>query len=220
MTVTNKTLLIGALVGAFALTSCGTSDTGAATDMASETNVGSDAATAAAAKHSLDLSESTVNWAGSMIGVKTHTGMLKFTDGELLLAGDQLQGGSFTVDMTDYEMTDDNYEADGASAGTRAHLMGHLMSDDFFAAEAHPTSKFEITRVEGNTAYGNLTVRGQTFEETVKNIQVARQGNRVKATGELTFDRQKYGVAWTSPMKDMVLSNDIKLKVELVANEA
>ena len=34
--------------------------------------------------------------------------------------------------------------------------------------------------------------------------------------GKLTFDRQKYGVAWKATMKDMVLQDNIELTVELV----
>lgn len=152
-----------------------------------------------------------------MLGVKTHTGTLAFSDGTLQMAGDQLVGGGFTVDMTSYVMTDTNYAPDGAAQGTRANLMGHLMSPDFFAVESHPTAHFKFVSVNGTTGTGELTVRGKTSNETVENIVITKNGTSISAKGDLSFDRQKYGVSWASPMKDMVLSNTIKLNIAIQA---
>jgi len=43
-----------------------------------------------------------------------------------------------------------------------------------------------------------------------------KEGDMVKITGDLTFDRKKYDVSWDSPVKERVLSKDIKLKIELI----
>ena len=43
-----------------------------------------------------------------------------------------------------------------------------------------------------------------------------KEGDMVKITGEMTFDRKKYDVAWDSPTKEMVLSDDVELKIELL----
>ena len=40
----------------------------------------------------------------------------------------------------------------------------------------------------------------------------------VTALGKLVFNRQKYGVAWVHFMKDMILSDDISIKVNLLAS--
>ncbi len=205
----NSQLMLGALAGAFVLASCGTAET-PATDAAA-----TDSTATASYQVNVDPATSTVNWTGTMLGVKSHTGKLSLTKGELATAGSQLTGGSFVVDMKNYVLTDTNYAADGAPQGTRNNLMGHLMSADFFAVDSFPTAEFIITKVEGNTATGNLTVRGRTNEEQVKNIVIVQEGNNITATGDLTFNRQKYGVAWKAPMKDMVLSDDIALKVEI-----
>jgi polyisoprenoid-binding protein YceI len=37
----------------------------------------------------------------------------------------------------------------------------------------------------------------------------------VTASGKLTFDRQKYGVAWKHFMKDAILSDNIDLEISL-----
>lgn len=205
-----KTLLLGAVAGTILLTACGTTET----PTADAAPVATDALTAEAI-HNIDTEASTVNWSGTMFGIKSHTGTLRFTQAELVTKGDQVSSGSFTVDMKSYEMTDDNYAPDGSEQGTRANLMGHLMSADFFDVENHPTAHFEITQVNGNTAEGNLTVRGVTHPEKVTDIVLTKNGSEVSAKGNLTFDRQKYGVAYSTGAKDMVISDDIVLQVEL-----
>lgn len=196
-------------IAALALAACGTSETTPDATTPSTDTV--------AVSYTLDTVASDVTWAGTMLGVKTHTGTLAFDNGTLNMVGDQLVGGNFTVDMTSYAMTDTNYAPDGAKQGTRANLMGHLMSPDFFAVETNPTASFKFTSVNGTTGTGELTVRGKTSTETVENIVISKNGTTVNATGDLSFDRQKYGVSWSSPQKDMVLSNTIKLNIAIQA---
>lgn len=114
-----------------------------------------------------------------------------------------------------------------------ADLKGHLLSDDFFAADKHPEIAFRSTSVrhEGESVEveGDLTIKGIT--------------NHVVATGTLTgpvtglagapviglaletvIDRTQYGLTWNAdlPSGGKVLANDVKIVVEaeLVASEA
>ena len=160
----------------------------------------------------IDASASTVNWVGKMIGIKAHNGTIALKEGSVDMEGDKVVGGNFVIDMTTITPLDDNYAADGSAQGTRAMLLGHLGSADFFAIEENPTASFEVTGTnEDGSVAGNLTVRGKTNPETVTNVVVA-DGT---VSGTLVFDRKKYDVAWDSPMKDAVLSNDIELQIEL-----
>ncbi|MBK9195268.1 MAG: YceI family protein [Flavobacteriales bacterium] len=183
-----------------------------------------DSLEAAASKemtYTLDGAASKLNWTGTMAGIKSHTGDLKFTEGTIMTKGPTLTGGSFTIDMKSYVMTDTNYAPDGAAQGTRANLMGHLMSPDFFAVDSFPTSTLKITAVTGNTATADLTVRGKTNSETITDIVVTPNADgTVSASGKLAFDRQKYGVSWDSGSKDAVLNNNIELNVQLVGKAA
>jgi polyisoprenoid-binding protein YceI len=164
----------------------------------------------------VDQSTSKVNWTGTMLGVKSHNGDLNFTEGSFTTKGGQLSGGSFIVDMKSYVMNDTNYAPDGSKQGTRAMLMGHLMSPDFFAVDSFPTATLKITGVNGNTAAADLTVRGKTNSENITDIVVTPSADgTLTATGKLVFDRQKYGVAWSSGSKDAVLNNDIELMVKV-----
>jgi polyisoprenoid-binding protein YceI len=160
----------------------------------------------------VDAAASTVNWVGKMIGIKAHNGTINLQEGSLTMEGDKVVGGSFVVDMSSITPLDENYAPDGSEQGTREMLVGHLSSGDFFAIEENPTASFEITGAnEDGSVSGNLTIRGNTNIETVTDVKVA-DGT---VSGTLVFDRKKYDVAWDSPMKDAVLSNDIELQIEL-----
>lgn len=209
MTTLNRSLLIGTASAMIALASCGTPETPTPAAPTSDTS------NAPEVVYNMDTATSAVDWEGTMVGVKSHTGTLHFTTGELTEKGGALVGGSFTVDMRSYTFTDTNYAKPGSKQGTRQNLMGHLMSPDFFAVDSFPTAQFTITSVSGNTATGDMTIRGHKNTEKVENISISADGKTIQATGDLTFNRQKYGVSWSSPMKDAVLSNDIVLKIVL-----
>ena len=177
-------------------------------------------AAAASMEHTwtIDPAASKLTWAGTMIGVKTHTGVMNITSGSLLTKGNTVTGGDFLVNlkMEATALTDTFYAPDGSKQGTKDNLLGHLMSPDFFAVDSFPTATFKITSVTANTATGDLTVHGKTNSETVTDIVVTTDASGAKASGKLVFNRQKYGLIWDSGSKDYVLSDDITLNVELV----
>lgn len=203
----NRIWIFGSVLATLAITSCGTPEV--------PSTPPSTAAVTGELDYTIDTATSAVDWKGTMVGVKSHTGTLHFANGELRTRDGQLIGGSFMVDMHSYAFTDTNYAKPGAAQGTKEKLLGHLMSPEFFAVDSFPTSKFSISSVNGTTASGELTVRGHTSSEKVENISFTADGKTIRATGDLTFDRKKYGVSWSSPMKDMVLSNSIALHIEL-----
>lgn len=165
----------------------------------------------------VDLAASEVNWEGTMVGLYSHSGDVKLTDGSVIVVDGKITGGNFTVDLTTINPTDENYEPE--KDRTPEKLVGHLSSDDFFAVEQHPKATFEITGSDGSTVMGNLTVRGKTNPEEVKNVEISEADGKMTMTGDLTFDRTKYDVSFKHPMQEMVLSNDVAMKVKLVANE-
>lgn len=168
--------------------------------------------------YKIDGAASTINWKGTMLGIKSHHGTVNLTEGKLAVKGGQVQAGGFNVDLNSMAPLDSAYAPEGSKQGTKTMLIGHLQSADFFDVANFPNASFEITSVEGNTATGNLTVRGKTNEEKVTDIVVTEENGTVKVWGKLAFDRQKYGVAWSSGSKDAVLNDNIELEVALIGN--
>ncbi|MBC7451850.1 MAG: YceI family protein [Cytophagales bacterium] len=200
-----KSILIGSLFVA-ALYSC-------SSEKPAETTVAVDST--AEVTYTVSTEGSSVLWEGSVIKAHKHFGTLKLTEGTFTLKGTQVVAGTFTTDMKTINPTDSGYNKEHPKEG----LVGHLGTAEFFAVDSFPTAKFVIKSFEGNTVTGDLTLRGKTNEEKVTDIVVDTTAGVVKATGKLTVDRQKYGVSYKSAMKDMVLSDELKLEVTLVGNK-
>ena len=166
--------------------------------------------------YKIDTKNSVVGWKGSMVGVYAHEGNLNFSSGSFDVADNTLTSGSFTIDMKSMVTTDDDALYKMAP---REKLIGHLQAPDFFDVANYPTSTFKITKVEGETVTGGLTIKGITNSESLTDVKVTITENGVKLTGSLTFDRQKYGVTYKNSMNDMVLSDDIELKINIIGNK-
>ncbi|MBL4587590.1 MAG: YceI family protein [Flavobacteriales bacterium] len=167
-------------------------------------------------EHTVDLSNSSVSWAGEMMGMYKHNGTVNISEASLSTAGDKVVGGNFTVDLSTITPLDDNYKAD-EEGHTKEDLVGHLSSPDFFDVANFGTATFEVTgsSEDGNSISGNLTIRGISNEETVEDVT----NSDGAVSGTLTFDRTKYDVSFSHPMKEMVLSNDIVLNISLKVAE-
>lgn len=163
--------------------------------------------------------KSEVNWMGEVAGVYGHSGYVHLDNGTLEVQGDKIIGGTFVVDMTNIVPTDSaSYKDEDGSRAT--DLAGHLSTEDFFHVGEHPTSTFVITAVNGNTVTGNLTVRGETNEETMNIESFEVVEDEVMLTGKMVFNRQNYNVSWVHFMKDMILSDDISITYSLVAKKS
>ncbi len=212
--------LVTALCSSVALVSCGDSgDTADTTQSAQPTSPEMTTATPVAREitYHIDPAASQVKWTGTMLGIRSHFGTVNYTEGNLSVADGQLTGGNFKVDLTSIAPLDENYAADTEKENTRSMLVDHLKSEDFFDVANHPDAKLQIVEVNGNTAKAELTLRGKRGTETIEDIQLTENNGELKATGRMTFDRQKYDVKWSSGVQEAVLSDSIEIIVDLTA---
>lgn len=200
-------------IAAVVLVACGPSE--AEIKAQNEKRVADSLAAVAAEEkaHTVDVAASSVKWTGTMLGVKSHHGVVSLNEGSFTTKGNLVTGGSFVVNLKSIAPQDTNYSAKSPKEG----LIGHLSSPDFFAVDSFPTATFVITSVEGNTATGDFTVRGRTNTEKVTDIVVSEAEGKTSVSGKLVFDRQKYGVAYSAG-KDVILNDNIELEVSLSAN--
>lgn len=103
---------------------------------------------------------------------------------------------------------------------------GHVLSPDFFDAERYPEATYESTdvQIDGTevTITGNLTLKGQTKEVTVKGT-IGQPGPNLGGTETIavnlqtTINRQDYGVSWNAelPNGSQVLGDEVKVEVAL-----
>ena len=173
---------------------------------------------------------SKVMWEGTKPTGSAHNGTVDVSEGQVVVEGDNVVGGTFTLDMNTIKNLDIEDE------GKRGYLEGHLKgssddnADDFFNVKKYPTAKYEITKVtkkendpNGNAlVYGNLTMRDVTKSVAfTANIDMADGMVRV-STGQFKIDRTQWGIKYNSAsffegLADKAINNDIGLKVTLVA---
>lgn len=159
----------------------------------------------------VNVKDSNIVWKAYKV-TGEHEGTIALKSGTLVFDGDQLTGGTFTIDMPSINVTD-------LSGEQKGKLEGHLKSDDFFGVETHPTATFVITGVKGSadkyTVTGDLTIKNNTnpltFEMTVGNNQ---------ANATLKVDRSKFDVRYGSPsffnnLKDKAIYDEFDLNVTL-----
>jgi len=146
---------------------------------------------------SIDTQASKVNWKGSKLFVSdAHHGTVSLSGGNLTMSGDKITGGEFTIDMTSIK------DEDLTDAGYNKKLVGHLNSPDFFDTAQFKDAKYVITKATASkngeyTFDGNLTIHGVTQPQQMKAI-VKKEGGAWVATGQLSFDRTKFNVKYSS----------------------
>ena len=116
--------------------------------------------------------------------------------------------------INNHDLTDPEY---------KGKLENHLKSEDFFAVEKHPTSKFEITEVKDLTdnkvsVSGNLTLRDVTKNITYEAEVLESSDAKFVAKADFNINRKDWGVAYEG-MKDDLISNEINFKINLIAGQ-
>lgn len=178
--------------------------------------------------YQVDAGLSKVMWEGSK-PVGTHNGTVNVSQGNVVVDGGSVVGGTFTLDMNSISVLD--LQGDD-KAYLESHLkgMGDDNADDFFNVKKYPTATYEITKVTKKTGdanansliYGNLTMRDVTKSVAfAANVNVA-DGKVQVSTPQFKLDRTQWGIKYGSPsffegLKDKAINNDIGLKINLVA---
>lgn len=155
---------------------------------------------------------SLVKWKGSMVGAYAHEGTVKIPHGAFTLENGVLTAGNFIVDLASIVTTDDDALYKMAP---REKLIEHLQAPDFFDVNQFPTASFTVISADASSVTGSLTIKGVTKEVVATGLSLTESEGSVTATATLVFNRQDFGVSYKSAMKDMVLSDDIELTIEL-----
>ncbi len=179
---------------------------------------------AAGTAYKLQSQLSSLAWEGKAV---THSqqGTMQFAGGQLLVRGNQLTGGTVTVDMKSLKVSSI------PEADKLATFVGHVSSDDFFGVEKYPTATFRLTKVTPvkGTAAGNATITGDlTIKDKTHPITfpatVSVKNGVATAVGTATVDRTKYDVRYGSNsffqgLGDKAIYDDFTLRFNLVAKQ-
>lgn len=138
--------------------------------------------------------------------------------------------GTLRIDGADPAKSGAELTIQVASIDTRnADRDGHLRTNDFLAAEEHPTITFVSTamRQTGDTTFdvtGDLTIKGVTKSVTVPfefegNAKDPFGNERIGFEGSATISRKDFGVTWNAPLETggVLVGDKIVLEFDLSA---
>lgn len=191
-----------------------------------------DAEQEAAAKRgqtlAVDVNQSEVTWIGTK-PVGAHYGTFKLTSGEIAVEENMVTGGEFVIDINSMVITDQDADS------YRENLRGHLVSEDFFKAEEHPTATFTITKVAPitdqlkatskveNANYvvsGNLTLRDTTNNITFP-AYINVNGDMVEAKANFDINRTWWKMHYgnDSSLGDKFIRPEVNVGLNLMAKK-
>ena len=158
-----------------------------------------------------------------------HMGTIGVQAGTFAVAGNQIVGGTITVDMNSISNEDIEDE------GKRGYLEGHLRSQDFFFVDSFPTAVFEIVEVRKESAdaassivTGNLTIRGITNSIEFPADVTVEEGMVHFAASTFSIDRTKWDVKFhdsedatiAESLKEDLIDHSIELTINVSATNA
>jgi polyisoprenoid-binding protein YceI len=140
--------------------------------------------------------------------------------------------GNVDVEPAAHEKASVSFTIQTASIDTANERRdGHLRSEDFFNAEAHPEITFESSSVlpKGDGLYhvtGTLTMRGVSKEVTLPvrylgSIKDQRGNEKAGFEIETTLDRKDYGIVWNTALDEggFVLGDEVQIRIALQATK-
>ncbi|MBC7744197.1 MAG: YceI family protein [Flavobacterium sp.] len=165
--------------------------------------------------YKVDTELSSIDWIGRKVTGK-HNGKINISSGEVLVKENDVQGGSFTMDMN-------------SIISDSEKLTSYLKNEDFFSVEKNPTSKFVITKVSsiGNqriNVSGDLTIKGHTESITFP-ASVKKKGNSLVAiANKIMINRAKFNIRYGSKsffndIANKAIDDEFELAINLVAKK-
>ena len=175
----------------------------------------------------VDTSSSRIRFVGNGVG-KNHPGIFRLSSGTVAVAGNQITGGNFVINIRSMEL-----EQKGGMFDEK--LRPHLMSGDFFDADKFGTARFEITNVQPYQKSGsdtsiiegaNFTVSGNlTLKNSTKNVsfpaRIDLDENTLKAKADFDINRTEWQMNYGNDktLGDKFISETVNIELDLQAKK-
>lgn len=158
--------------------------------------------------------QSKIEWIGKKF-TGAHDGTIGVKEGEIVVSGGKLVGGTVVVDTTSIKILDI------LDSATNAQMLGHLASDDFFSIDGFPEAILEIVSVNDNLVEADLTIKGIKHRVGFE-ISLNASNTILTASARVIVDRTKYNMKFRSAnffqnLGDTLIYNDFELNVTLAA---
>ena len=141
----------------------------------------------------LDAKASTLGWKGSKSAEYFHTGIVKITKGTIDMEGEEIAGGSFTIDMNTIECVDEMLPDD-----KKAMLNGHLKDTSFFFIAENPEITVTVADFKGGKLNVVINVLGLKIKQSIP-VKVTATEKDVRIKGEFGVDVSALKLAGMMP---------------------
>ena len=211
-----KKVAFFALVAAgFFVASCAGSEETADTNGEAENQDQQEQEVTESAVYTLDTEASTLKWKGTEGEEEFHVGTINFSEGSITMNGDQLEEGSFVVDMASIAVGDE-----GMPENLKAKLKGHLESGDFFDVAKFANITVTLGTYSNEGLQITLNVMGKEVQADVP-VTIATTENGVTIDGNFSVDLASVGVPGLQPQEeeDESISPVIQFGIKAVLNK-
>ncbi len=145
--------------------------------------------TVEAVTYTLDKEATSLEWAASMSPEYGHTGLVDITEGTLVMEGEELKSGSFTIDMNTIRSTDLEEPKAGYLA---AHLKGTAPDEDhpvdlFFNTPKYPTVGVTLGEYKDGKLGLTLSIMGEELTQNVP-VELTSDENGAWIKGDFSLD--------------------------------
>ncbi len=170
--------------------------------------------------YEITTEQSSIQWYGNLLNIIKHKGLLDIRHGNIIVSEDQIVGGRIVIDMSTIQPTIDESLPD---ENLTELLKEHLTSEDFFNLEKHPTAVFDIHGSTNEYIFGELNLHGVSRLDTINNLQLYIEDERITGSGNLNFSGDDYDLAYKHESRDMIVSfivdTDLKIIGKLPAKK-
>lgn len=156
-----------------------------------------------------------------------HKGYFNLQGGSITMAGDNVQGGNFSVDIPSMTIID------AMPVEMANNLKGHLLSEEFFKSEKFPVATFNITSVKPIGDAANVKLAGATHNiegnlrllDKTKSISfpavIRTSGESMKASANFNINRADFGMVYGNDesLGDKFISPMVNIVIRLIANQ-
>ena len=214
-----KNLIVGLIVLAAFLTSCGDMGKKAETKAAEAVK---EVKTASTKAYTNIAAGSHLEWrAAHLGGVQPRFGKVSLQSADVKITDGQVTNATVVVDLN--TLTVENFE-DGSEQ--QGQLKGHLLNEDFFNVSKYPTATFELTDIApssgdyNSTVTGNLTILEATKSITFNaNVNTSDSGVSIHSE-DFSVDRTDWGLTYNvegtaGVPANYLIANDIGLTIKV-----
>jgi hypothetical protein len=146
--------------------------------------------------YGMDIDKSSLKWKGFEGEDEFHVGTIAFSEGSLVMNGDAVEEGSFTVDMSSIAVTDE-----GMPEKYKEKLQGHLGAEDVWNIAQFASTTVTLGEYKDGKLNITLNVLGKEVPAAVP-VSISVENQVATIQGEFKVDFSSLGVPLFEPQEE------------------